>query len=245
MKNKVGIILGSGLNSFSDLLTDNKVLFTDEESFHKMKILTGKISGKEVVLFAGRRHFYEGYSREKILEFVDIAKEHGVKLLLVSNAAGGLNINFKVSDLMLITSHINFLKNNFIVSPNMIRYDNELSENLLKIALSKKINLRKGTYCCLSGPNYESRSEISYLKKFGIDAVGMSTVPEILYAAEKGIKTVAISCITNLLSATGTEITDHSEVVEAGRSAFKNFTEILISIIENSDNLIKINTDAH
>ena len=245
MNEKVGIILGSGLSSFSDLLTDSKVLYTDEESFHKMKILTGKISGREVVLFAGRRHFYEGYSAEKILEFVDIAKEHGVKLLIISNAAGGLNINFKVSDLMLITSHINFLKRNFIESPNLIRYDNGLSEKLLKIALGKKINLRKGTYCCLSGPNYESRSEIAYLKKFGIDAVGMSTVPEVLYAAEKGIKTIAISCITNLLSVNGSEITDHSEVVEAGKSAFRNFTEILISIIENSDHLILKNTDAN
>ena len=139
---------------------------------------------------------------------------------------------------MLVTSHLNFLKKNFTLSPNLVQYNNELTEKLFKIALSKKINLRKGTYCCLSGPNYETRSEISYLKKFGIDAVGMSTIPEVLYAAEKGIKTIAISCITNLLSVSGTEITDHSEVVEAGRSAFKNFTEIIISIIENSDSLI-------
>jgi len=245
LKDKVGIILGSGLSSFSDLLTESKVLYSDEESFHKMKILTGKISGREVVIFAGRRHLYEGYSKEKILEFIDIANDHGVKLLVISNAAGGLNSNFKVSDLMLITSHLNFLKKNFIVSPNQIRYDNDLSEKLLKIALSKKINLRKGTYCCLSGPNYETRSEITYLKKFGIDAVGMSTIPEVLYASEKGIKTIAISCITNLLSASGIEITDHSEVVEAGRSAFKNFTEIIISIIENSNSLIQKNNNVN
>lgn len=239
MNKKIGIILGSGLGKFADLLEDKCLLFSENDSFHKMKILSGKINAKDVIIFSGRRHFYEGYNPGSIVEFVNKAHEYGINLLIISNAAGGLNINFKVSDLMLITSHLNFLKSNFYYSPNLLPYDVSFSDKLIKIAISKKINLKKGTYCCFPGPNYETRSEINYLKKFGFDAVGMSTVPEVLHANAKGIKTIAISCITNLLSVHGKDKTDHSEVIEAGKSAYKNFSEMILAIIENSENLIK------
>ncbi|MBK8983308.1 MAG: purine-nucleoside phosphorylase [Ignavibacteria bacterium] len=245
MNYKIGIILGSGLGGFSKELLNCETIFTDIDSFHKMKIMTGRIFDKEIILFSGRRHYYEGYNSEKILEFVDFAYRNGVKLLIISNAAGGLNRNFKVSDLMLITSHLNFLKTRFPVSGNLLPYENKTSEILTDISLRKNINLRKGSYCCMPGPNYETKSEINFLSKFGIDAVGMSTVPEVMFASEKGIKVIAISCITNLLSVNSTGITDHTEVLEAGKSSYRNFSEMILSVIENSDLLIsnEINAD--
>ncbi|MBS1517722.1 MAG: purine-nucleoside phosphorylase [Bacteroidetes bacterium] len=238
MTNRIGIILGSGLGRFAEMLTERKTVYSDTDSFHKMKILTGKINSKEIILFAGRRHFYEGYNPGKILEFVDIAEQYGVNLLIISNAAGGLNRNFNVSDLMLITSHLNFINKILPLKRNVVPYTRAISETLSDIAVKNGINLRKGSYCCFSGPNYETKSEIRYVSKFRIDAVGMSTVPEVLYASGKGISTIAISCITNLLSSGNTGVTDHNEVIEAGNKAYENFSKMLISIIENSGKII-------
>ena len=240
MAEKIGIILGSGLNSFTNELSKSKILHEDKNSFHNLKIITGKISNKEVILFSGRKHFYEGYDFEKVLGNVNFAREFGIDLLIITNAAGGLNPVFRVSDLMLITSHFNFLKNNFSVLNNTSFYNFDILNKIKEYSLKNKIVLRSGSYCCNSGPMYETKSEIRFLKKIGVDAVGMSTIPEMSAANSYGIKTIAISCITNLLSENATGKTDHEEVLVAGKNAGKNFSGLLKNIISLSQDLIKL-----
>ncbi|MEO6694698.1 MAG: purine-nucleoside phosphorylase [Ignavibacteria bacterium] len=239
MKNKIGIILGSGLNRFSAELTNQKIISQDNESFHKLKVITGNIGDNEILLFSGRRHLYEGNLIDKVIENISTAKKWNVNFLIITNAAGGINPNFNISDLMLITSHIN-ITNKFIIgrSCSSMLYDTILLGKVKDIVRKEKIKLRYGKYCCFPGPMYETKSEIRYLSKIGIDAVGMSTVPEILYANSLGIKCIAISCITNLISENSESITNHEEVVDAGNNAYVNFSVILKKIISKSSELI-------
>jgi purine-nucleoside phosphorylase len=237
LNNKIGIILGSGLNKITEELKNPSVLNEDIDSFHKLKILSGKILGKEVILFSGRRHFYEGYKDDKILESVELAKEFGIKTLIITNAAGGINKTFRISDLMLISSHFNFLKKSFVKCNIDKIYDINLIKKIKKIALMNRLNLRTGSYCCATGPMYETKSEIRFLSKIGVDAVGMSTIPEVLKSKDLGINIVAVSCITNLLSENPSGITNHEEVIEAGKNAYENFSALIKIIISNSNEL--------
>ncbi|MDZ4713095.1 MAG: purine-nucleoside phosphorylase [bacterium] len=232
---KIGIILGSGLNKFTEELVSPELLFEDINTFHNLKVYKGKISDIDTVLFSGRRHYYEGYSNEEIFGNVNIAKELGINLLVITNAAGGLNKNFNVSDLMLITSHLNFINNRTPVIPHKNFYDQRTTDIIMSFAKHEKIKLRAGTYCALTGPSYETKSEIRLLNRFGVDAVGMSTIPETLFANYSGIKTIGISCITNLLSETSMQITKHEEVMEAGVNAYPDFSLLLKTLITNSN----------
>lgn len=234
---KIGIILGSGLNKFTEELSFPQIISEDESSFHNLRVYKGQISEKEIILFSGRRHSYEGYNTGKIMENVDLAHALGVKTLIITNAAGGLNSSFKISDLMLITSHLSFLNRSNIFNNNTTLYDRNISDKIKKIAGDEKIILRYGSYCCAQGPMYETKSEIRFLIRLGIDAVGMSTVPEIIYANKIGMKTVAISCITNLLTESSADITNHEEVVAAGKKAFNNFSRLIKKLIANSEEL--------
>ena len=237
LNNKIGIILGSGLNKFTEELNSPQIISEDTASFHNLKAYKGIVSGKEIILFSGRRHFYEGYDMEKIFENVNLAKEFGVTTLIITNAAGGLNKGFKVSDLMLITSHLNLQSKPIPSFDQAVLYDRNISDKIREFARDEKINLRYGSYCCLQGPMYETRSEIKYLTKLGIDAVGMSTVPEIIYANKLGMKTIAFSCITNLPAESSVNVTNHEEVVEAGNMAFDNFSKLLKKIVGKSEEL--------
>lgn len=238
MSSKIGIILGSGLNNFANELESPKVIFEDNNSFHKLRIFSGKVEGKNVMLFSGRRHFYEGYSRNEIVENVIKANQSGIKFLIVTNAAGGINGSFKVSDLMIITSHYNFLNNNFSQRGSVSFYDKKLNEKIKILGRCNKMNLRCGSYLCSPGPMYETKSEIKFLSDFGVDAVGMSTVPEVTFANSIGIKTLALSCITNMLSENSQAPVTHNEVIEAGAAAYANFSKLLKIIILNSEELI-------
>ncbi len=158
--------------------------------------------------------------------------------MIITNAAGGINKNFSVPDIMLMTSHVNFLNK---VAPHAINseiYDRQLINKIRIIAKEEKINLKFGSYCCCLGPVYETKSETRFFSKYGIDAVGMSTVPEILFAAKNGIKTIGFSCITNLLSGDISKITEHDEVIDAGRKAYTNFSKLLKTIISKSSSLM-------
>jgi len=235
----VGVILGSGLNRFKDELESAKIISEDAGSFHNIQIVRGKIEGTETMLFSGRKHFYEGYSFDEILQNVKIAEEYGVKLLIVTNAAGGLNKNFRIADLMLINSHYNFLYRSISSHPSEMRmFDNALIKKVRQMALKKKIPLRTGSYCCAQGPAYETGSEIRFLNRLKIDAVGMSTVPELTYSASSVIRTIGLSCITNLLSENSSAITSHVEVVEAGELAYPRFSELLRTIISHTSELL-------
>lgn len=233
MKSRIGIILGSGLHNFSDELVSPGIIYEDRNSFHNIRVLTGKIRSNEIVLFSGRRHYYEGYDNDKIFQNINMSKDLGIDLLILTNAAGGLNKRFRVSDIMLITSHYNFIKNRFTDRCIADFYDKALHDKIKNIALRSRIVLRSGSYCCLPGPMYETKSEIRYLTKAGIDAVGMSTVPEMIHAGNSGIKTIAFSCITNLLSENSTGITNHEEVVEAGKNSYNTFSSLIKNLISD------------
>lgn len=229
----MGVILGSGLNKFSDEIENGKILFKDNSGFHKRRIIKGSINKKPVIVFEGRSHFYEGYTNEIVCQNVNKAIEFGVTNLIITNAAGGVNLTFNVADLMLITSHID-LMNRKTFLPNRTCYTEKSLKNILAQARNENLNLRKGVYAAFSGPCYETQSEIKFLRKIGADAVGMSTIPEILYAKKNGIDVIGISCITNLLRLNPSGKTEHSEVVEAGKSAFNNFSKLLKAIVVSS-----------
>jgi purine-nucleoside phosphorylase len=227
-----GVILGSGLNKFSEEIENSAVLLKDDSGFHKRKIIQGTINKKDVVVFEGRSHFYEGYTNEQVLQNVNKAIELGVTNLIITNAAGGVNLNYKVADLMLITSHID-LMNRKTFFPNNHCYNHSNLSKVLNLARENNIKLRRGTYVAFSGPAYETQSEIKLLRKIGADAVGMSTVPEVLYGKKNKIDVIGISCITNLLRLNPSGKTEHAEVVEAGLSAYKNFSSLLRTIVTN------------
>jgi len=233
LKTRIGIVLGSGLHSFSDEIVSPGKIYEDSDSFHSIQVLKGKISNNEVVIFSGRRHYYEGYENDDIFQNINFAKDLGINLLILTNAAGGINRRFRVSDIMLITSHYNFIKNRFTENVLTDYYDKTLNARIKNTALRNKMILRTGSYCCLSGPMYETKSEIRYLAKYGIDAVGMSTVPEMIHAGNSGIKIIALSCITNLLSENSTGITDHKEVVEAGKNSYQTFSSLIKNIVSD------------
>ncbi|MBX7046883.1 MAG: purine-nucleoside phosphorylase [Ignavibacteria bacterium] len=228
-----GVILGSGLNRFSEKITNPEILLQDDTGFHKRRIIKGTINGKPVVVFEGRSHFYEGYTCGQVFQNVNKALELGVRDLIITNAAGGVNLTFQVSELMLITSHID-LMNRRTFLPNSICYNHTSLNKILTLAKDCNIKLRRGAYAAFSGPSYETKSEINLLRKIGADAVGMSTIPEILYAKQNGINVTGISCITNLLRVSPNGKTEHSEVVDAGERAYPNFSKLLIEIVSNS-----------
>jgi purine-nucleoside phosphorylase len=229
----IGIILGSGLNAFSGELSHKNLIYEDKSGIHHKKICLGKLDGKELIVFEGRNHFYEKAGHKRIFFNVEKAKEFGIKLLIITNAAGGINKNFHVSDLMLIISHINLINRRFASKQNSGYYNKATIANIGNIALRNNITLHKGVYCASPGPMYETKSEISFVSKIGADAVGMSTVPEIIYANNFGIETVAISCITNLLSKNKHYTTNHEEVLEAGAKAYSTFSKFVKLIISS------------
>jgi purine-nucleoside phosphorylase len=230
---KIGIILGSGLDKFSKELKNINLLYEDTVGIHHKRIIQGNIKDKEVVIFQGRNHFYETSLLNKIYFNVNYAKEFGLDLLIITNAAGGVNQNFKVSDLMLITSHLNFMFKNISFKKHMNLYDKYLIEWVKYVAQKNKIKLQTGVYASCTGPIYETKSEINFWKKINVDAAGMSTIPEVLYANKLGIKTIALSCITNLLSTSHDKIISHSEVIEAGLNAYMSFSKLLKAIIND------------
>jgi len=225
-----GVILGSGLNKFSEEIENSEILLEDNSGFHKRRIIKGTINKKPIIVFEGRKHFYEGYSPLEVFMNVNTGIDYKIKNLIISNAAGGVNLNYNVADLMLITSHIDLMNRKFF-QPNQLCYNQEQSKKILELARGKNLKLRKGTYAALSGPCYETQSEISMLRKIGADAIGMSTIPEILYAKKNNINVIGISCITNLLRLSPKGKTDHAEVVEAGLSAYNNFSKLIKTIV--------------
>ncbi len=229
---KIGIILGSGLSKFRNELTNQNVIYSELGGIHEKQVIEGKLNNNSVVLFTGRNHFYETYSKEKVFRNVSLAKDLNIDFLIVTNAAGGLNPQFNISDLMLIKSHINFFQKPLIESQKV-----EFSPDIIKwakdCAIRNKIKIYEGCYYASSGPVYETQAEINFIKKSGADSVGMSTIPDILRANELGIKTLGISCITNLLHYGMNAKVTHDEVVSAGAKAYKVFSNYLNALIND------------
>jgi len=216
VKPKIGIIVGTGLGTLAKEIEIKAIVpYSDIPHFavstapgHEGNLILGKLSGKMIMAMQGRFHLYEGYSLEEITFPIRIMKEMGVELLIESNVAGGMNPNFKAGDLMIITDHINLTGNNPLIGPNDERlgprfpdmsepYDKRLIELANRIAIEEKIGIHKGVYVGLTGPNFETPAEYRFLRLIGADAVGMSTVCEVIVARHSGLRVLGMSCITD------------------------------------------------
>ena len=249
---EIGIILGSGLGEFADEHCEFALSYSEIPDFlkstvkvHKGRLVFAEISGKKVVMMQGRNHFYEGHSMAEITYPVKVMRKLGVNVLILTNAAGGVNENFKPSDLMIITDHINFMGKNPLIGPN----DDTLGERfpdmseiykkeLIKIAdeCAEKLGLKlqHGVYFASSGPSYETPAEIKMMRILGADAAGMSTVPEAIVANYCGMKVLGISCISNLAAGVkGAQKLSHAEVIETTNAAKAGFKGLLKEIISN------------
>jgi len=248
---KIGLILGSGLGDFCGTLENTvSISFKEIPDFpvstvegHAGAFVFGTYQGKQVVALRGRIHYYEGYTQQEITMPVRIMRKLGVETLILTNAAGGINLDFAAGTLMLITDHINYSGANPLIGPNLdefgVRfpdmsnvYTKSLRDSLKEYASKEKISLKEGVYCMYSGPNYETPAEIRFFRTMGADAVGMSTVPEALVAAHSGMQVLGISCITNMAAGVLNQKLDHKEVVETANRVKKDFTKIVAYAIQ-------------
>lgn len=230
---RVAIILGSGLGDLAnDIEVEKNMLYHDIPNFpvstvkgHTGQLIFGTLSGVEVVAMQGRFHFYEGYSMQEVTFPERVFKQLGVEFLFVSNASGGTNPDFKVGDIMFITDHINLMPNP-LIGPNLdalgprfvdmsAAYDKDLLAKAKKVAERNNIPYRTGVYAGLTGPTYETPSEYNYIKILGGDAVGMSTVPEVIVARHMGLPVFAVSVISDLGGLHHVAEVSHQEVLAA------------------------------
>lgn len=251
-KPAVGIVLGSGLGKLADSISDKTVIpYTDIPEFprstaigHKGNFIIGNLGGKCVIAMQGRFHYYEGYTMDKVTLPIRVMVRLGIKALFVSNAAGGVNFGFKVGDLMLIKDHINLLPNPLIGPnldefgprfPDMTRpYEPSLIRMAEEIGKAEGIVLKKGVYLAGTGPSYETPSEYKYFRMIGADAVGMSTIPEVITARHSSVPVFGVSVITNEAHDDYAEDFENNgdEVVKAADAAADRMTVLFIKMIE-------------
>lgn len=247
---EVGIILGSGLGELADEYCLKAISYSEIPGFeastvsgHKGRLVFAEINGKNVVMMQGRFHFYEGHSIQKVVFPVKVMKKLGVKTIIVTNAAGGVNAEFKPADLMVITDHINFMGVNPLIGPNdssMGERFPDMSEvytpkyvKLVKeIGQKEGIDVQEGVYIALTGPSYETPAEVRMARTLGADAVGMSTVPEAITASWAGMNVIGISCICNSAAGVSTVGLSHAEVIEAANKAKDKFKILVKEIIK-------------
>ncbi len=250
-KPKAAIILGSGLGGFVDeVRTKVEVEYLHiphfQEAtveFHKGKLLYGTLDGVNVLLMQGRFHYYEGYSLQQITFPVRVMKLLGVETLILSNACGAVNTNFKPASLMIIDDHINMLPGNPLIGtndeefgprfPDMSRpYDPELIEKMEKIAGENKIEIEKGVYVAWMGPNLETRAEYRFIRTMGADVVGMSTVPEVIVARHMGMKVAAVSVVTDLCDPDNLKPVDIDDILHNAAIAEKDLIVLFRELIK-------------
>ncbi len=248
---KIGIILGSGLGPLADEISNAEVIKYDEiPNFptstvqgHKGQLVVGKLEGKEVVAMQGRFHYYEGYSIDKVTFPVRVMKALGVDTIIITNAAGGVNRGFEPGDLMIITDHINFTFDNPLIGKNYDElgprfpdmshaYDESLVDIAIRAANHLNIKIKKGVYMWNSGPTYETPAEVRVASFLGADAVGMSTVPEVITAVHGGMKVLGISCITNMASGILDQPLNHNEVIETSERVKNDFISLIKEILK-------------
>ena len=238
---KVAVILGSGLGGFANIL-ENKtsISYKDIEHFpqssvsgHKGELIRGFIGKQEVICLNGRFHLYEGHDAKSIADVIHVLKELGVEKLIVTNAAGSLKKSIKPGSLMLIKDHINFSGRNPLVGPNNDNYGPRfpamnnaypeyLRKNCKEVAKKQGLKLKEGVYLMVLGPNFETSAEIKAFGKLGADAVGMSTVPEVISAVHSSIEVLGISVITNYGAGLVKNTPSHKETLEeANKASFK------------------------
>jgi purine-nucleoside phosphorylase len=247
---KIAIVLGSGLGAFGDKVENAvKINYAEIPHFarstvegHAGRLILGEIAGVTAAVQQGRFHYYEGYSLSEVTFPMRVFGLLGIKNVILTNAAGSLNSDFKPGSLMLIKDHINLMGANPLIGQNDVRfgvrfpdmtdvYSRSLQEIAQWEAKQINLNLRRGVYCALSGPCYETPAEIRMLREIGADAVGMSTVPEAIVARHQGTKVLAISCISNMAAGIGEEKINHEEVIETGAQVAAAFQELLKRIV--------------
>jgi purine-nucleoside phosphorylase len=248
---KIGIILGSGLGGLAQAIKrEMEISYGDIPHFpistvesHAGKLLFGTAGGKQVVAMEGRFHYYEGYTLQQVTFPVRVMKALGIEILVVSNAAGGLNPQFAKGDIVLMTDHINFQGNNPLLGtndndlgprfPDMFNaYDKELQEIAKKTAVDEGIYLQRGVYVGVSGPNLETAAEYRMMRILGGDLVGMSTVPEVLVARHQGTKVLGFSVVTDMGLPDAMEPCSHAKVVAAAEKAGPNLSRLIEKTVE-------------
>jgi purine-nucleoside phosphorylase len=249
-KPAVGIVLGSGLGSFTgEISIEKEIPYSDIPHFpvstvegHSGKLIFGELGGKKVVAMAGRFHYYEGYNTSEVVFPIRVMKFLGIETLLVSNAAGGTNKDWKVGDLMIIKDHISQFTPNPLVGKNLPEfgprfpdmsepYKNDLINKAKAIAASKDIFLREGVYFGVTGPTFETRAEYKMIHLLGGDAVGMSTVQEVIVAVHMGLPVFAMSVITDIGIRDEENTITHDEVLQAAKEAEPKLTYIFKELI--------------
>ncbi len=250
IKPEIGIILGSGLGNFADEIKGIKIPYSEIPGFkfstvqgHSGKLAIGEVDSKSIVAMQGRLHFYEGYSLSDIVYPIRVMSLLGINNFIVTNAAGGINRDFSPGDLMIIEDHINITGNNPLIGPNLDEIGTrfpDMSEAYNKnlIAVAEKsaeeagIRIQKGIYAWSTGPTYETPAEVRMLRTLGADAVGMSTVPEVITARHAGMNVLGISCITNMGTGILEQPLSHQEVINTTAKVQKNFIELITNIIK-------------
>ncbi len=247
---RIAIVLGSGLGGFADDFDDAVAIpYEDIPGFvrstaqgHAGRLVIGNVDSIPVLAMQGRVHYYEGYSLEEVTFPVRVFNLLGIKTLVLTNAAGGINVQLTQGALMMISDHVNLMGLNPLRGPNDERfgprfpdmsavYSPELQELVVEEAKAINVEVRRGIYGALSGPSYETPAEIHLLRNLGADAVGMSTVPEAIVARHMGIEVLGISCITNMAAGISDEPINHEEVMATGVRVRATFTELLQRVI--------------
>ncbi len=249
---KIAVILGSGLGAYADSF-DDKIVIPYEKipnfpistvAGHSGNLVIGTINGKRVVAMQGRVHYYEGYSMRKITFPARVLTAMGVKTAIITNAAGGINENFTMGDLMMISDHINFMGTNPLIGENLDSfgprfsdmsepYSKKLRTKMRHTAEKLNINIKEGVYIAMSGPSYETPAEIRMSKTLGADAVGMSTVPEVIVFNHSGVEVIGVSCITNMAAGISKTKLSHQEVSETADKVKGVFTNLIHNFLKD------------
>jgi purine-nucleoside phosphorylase len=247
---EIGIVLGTGLGKLADEIQNQIVIdyatiphfpVSTVES-HKGKLIFGTISGKKVLAMQGRFHYYEGYSMQQVTFPIRVMQALGIETLLLSGAAGGLNLSFKKGELMMIKDHINLLPDNPLMGPNdnelgprfpdmSEAYDKAIQAKVKAIALETAITLREGVYVSVMGPMLESPAEYRFLHRIGADAVGMSTVPEVIVAKHAGMKCAAVIVITDECDPDNLQAVNIAEIIQIAGTAELKLIELFKGLI--------------
>jgi purine-nucleoside phosphorylase len=252
---RIALVLGSGLGGFAEDFDEAARLpYREIPGFvsstaqgHAGSLVAGKVEGVPVLAMQGRVHYYEGYSLEEVTFPIRAFRLLGINTLILTNAAGGVDVQLSQGSLMVISDHLNFMGVNPLRGPNDERfgprfpdltevYSRELQELVVEESRALGITARRGVYAALAGPSYETPAEIHMLRAFAADAVGMSTVPEAIVARHMGMKVLGISCITNMAAGISATPINHEEVMETGERVREMFTQLLRRIIAKAPN---------
>lgn len=250
-KPELGIVLGTGLGKLVDEIEAECILeYKDIPNFpvstvesHSGKLVFGKLKGKKVLAMQGRFHYYEGYSMEQVTFPIRVMKLLGVKYLLLSNAAGAMNLDFKKGSLMIIEDHINLLPTNPLIGKNIDElgprfpdmsqaYSKIMNEKFVEIAKKEEITLHKGVYVAVAGPNLETPAEYRFLHRIGADVVGMSTVPEVIVANHMSLPCAAISVLTDECDPDNLHPVELSEIIEVAGKAEVKLIKLILGFVE-------------